>query len=449
MARLKSIPKAAKGSASPTNIMSFIFSKRLCIFFILGLCVICTLQTFAQESSLAEQIFRRYQDLLLREDIYALLPAALIELRKPENQPLLTPTTITRVLDNPEFLKTLIPDISDEFITLLRDNTDIRSMLNDPDVQTLLQDPMAIEELALLLEIEQAVLAPIIYERYQLLFQREDIRELLSDVLIILRDPGTRELLQPATIKLIAENPDRLKILVPDIDDRFIMLLKEDADVKVLINDPDVHTLLQNPIEIDALARLLTIEPGTRTVSIAPPSITSPDIGERFTISIDIANAGNVAGYQVTLQFDSEAVRYISWAQGTYLEGELFDIPATIGTDEISLASTARMASGAAEGTLLRITFEVVGIKMSTLSLAEVILASGSGAQLPVMTQNAEIVEPLRPAWDVNKDGVVNILDLTLVAARFGQMGDIDADVNADNVVNILDLTLVAAHFGE
>ncbi len=407
------------------------------------------MQAAAEEVSLAEQIFQRYESLLLREDVYAELPTVLIELKKPENQSLLTPATITVVLDDPDILKTLIPDINDEFITLIKEDADIRGMLSDPDVQTLLQDPMAIDELALLLEIEKAVLAPIIYERHRSLFQREDIRELLTDVLIILKDPELQELLQPATIKLIAEDPDRLKILVPDIDDKFIMLLKDDSGVQALINDPDVHTLLQNPIEIDALARLLRIEPSTSTVSIMPASITSPDAGERFTISIDIADAENVAGYQVALQFDSEAVRYIAWEQGTYLEGELFNLPAEIGTNEISFASTAGMASSAAEGTLLTITFEVVAIKASTLSLTEVVLASGSGTELLVMTQNAEIVAPMRPAWDVNQDGVVNILDLTLVASHFGEKGDIAADVNGDGVVNILDLTLVAVHFGE
>ena len=411
--------------------------------------MVCGMQIAAQESSLAEQIFQRYQEFLLREDVYEILPTVLIELKKPKNQPLLTSATIKAVLDNPDHLKTLIPDISDEFITLLKNDADIRIMLSDPDVQMLLQDPEAIDELAARLEIEQAVLAPIIYERYRSLFEREDIRELLPDVLIILRDPEVQALLQPATIKLIAEDPDRLKILVPEIEDRFITLLKEDAEVKVLINDPDVHTLLQNPIEIDELARLLTIEPSISVVSITPASIASPDIGEQFTISIDIANAEYVAGYQVTLQFDAEAVRYISWEQGTYLEGILIDVPPKIGTDEITLASTAQMAVEATEGTLLTITFEVAAIKTSVLSLTEVVLASAAGVSLPLTIQDAEIVEPSTPAWDVNKDGVVNILDLTLVASHFGETGDINADVNGDGVVNILDLTLVASHFGE
>ena len=56
-------------------------------------------------------------------------------------------------------------------------------------------------------------------------------------------------------------------------------------------------------------------------------------------------------------------------------------------------------------------------------------------------------------ASDVNVDGTVNILDLTLVAAHFGTTPAADQalniDVNGDGTVNILDLTLVASHFGE
>ena len=57
------------------------------------------------------------------------------------------------------------------------------------------------------------------------------------------------------------------------------------------------------------------------------------------------------------------------------------------------------------------------------------------------------------PPWDVNRDGVVNIIDLVLVGQHFGE--DITApmdpnpDVNGDGVVNIQDIVLVGQHFGE
>ena len=54
-------------------------------------------------------------------------------------------------------------------------------------------------------------------------------------------------------------------------------------------------------------------------------------------------------------------------------------------------------------------------------------------------------VKPKNPA-DVNGDGVVNILDLTLVAQALGTDKP-DADVNGDGFVNILDLVFVANEF--
>ena len=60
------------------------------------------------------------------------------------------------------------------------------------------------------------------------------------------------------------------------------------------------------------------------------------------------------------------------------------------------------------------------------------------------------IAEPPPIPQDVNRDDVVNILDLVLVASVLGTEGlDLAADVNGDGVVNILDLVLVAGAFGD
>ena len=75
-------------------------------------------------------------------------------------------------------------------------------------------------------------------------------------------------------------------------------------------------------------------------------------------------------------------------------------------------------------------------------------LASGSSDGTVLLW---EVMSPEFPQYsvDVNQDGVVNILDLTLVAANFGEQGENASDVNGDGVVNIQDLVLVAAAFGD
>ncbi|RKU19557.1 hypothetical protein C6500_10305 [Candidatus Poribacteria bacterium] len=393
-------------------------------------------------------------------------------------------------------------------------------------------------------------LATRIFERYQPLFQRDDIRELLPDVLIALKQPDIQALLRPSMIKLISENPDLLRIIVPEIDNRFIELLKEDPEVNTLINDPDLHVLLQNPAGIDELAVLLDI--GTvASVGIVPASIESPDVGDEFSIAVVATNAQNVRGYQLSVQFDPEVLRYVSWQQGTYLSGDVFAASATVEADQVSFVAIAPVKAERTQGVLLTLRFEVVAEKASILSLSNVMLVNSDGIGLPVKTEDSEIIEPMSveiadsetveptpsetedtevvesvpvetedtetvesmpeetedsetvesmpektedggtveptpegtedrvepmpvdtedggtveptpegtedtetverstPAWDVNEDRFVNILDLVLVSANFGMEGPVPTDVNGDNTVNILDLTLVVNHLGE
>ncbi|AKB84300.1 hypothetical protein MCMEM_0247 [Methanococcoides methylutens MM1] len=67
-----------------------------------------------------------------------------------------------------------------------------------------------------------------------------------------------------------------------------------------------------------------------------------------------------------------------------------------------------------------------------------------------VTVQHVITIIKIHPRWDVNQDGVVNILDVTIVAQNLGSEKPHPSwDVNEDGVVNIQDLTIVAHYFGE
>ena len=69
---------------------------------------------------------------------------------------------------------------------------------------------------------------------------------------------------------------------------------------------------------------------------------------------------------------------------------------------------------------------------------------------IPAIEANGARVDfdlPPLPA-DINKDGVVNIQDLVLVASRIGHDCPNEADINGDAVINVQDLILVAQSFG-
>ena len=207
-----------------------------------------------------------------------------------------------------------------------------------------------------------------------------------------------------------------------------------------------------------AEARQLTsvIPTVTPTVSISPSSMQSPAIGEQFTLSLNIANGVNVAGYQATVSFDYTALRYVESTNGDYLPADAFFGGPIIDWDysraNLTLAANTLAGVGNGDGTLATLTFKVVSFKASTLTLSQVYLADPHGNRWKAITESGEVAEPSEPVekifGDINHDSMVNIQDLAIVGSRFGQRGPNGADVNGDGLVDIVDLVLVAGAFG-
>ena len=184
------------------------------------------------------------------------------------------------------------------------------------------------------------------------------------------------------------------------------------------------------------------------TMSVSPSPVPSPAIGEQLTLSLKIADGENVAGYQATVAFDTSALRHVSSANGDYLPAGAFFVPPVVDGPLVTLAATSLAGESNGDGTLATLTFEVIAVKASTVTLSEVVLSDSAGTGFRPHVENGQIVENPKLTGDINDDGVVNIQDLVLVAGQFGQSGQNSADVNKDGVVNIQDLVLVAGAFG-
>ena len=175
-------------------------------------------------------------------------------------------------------------------------------------------------------------------------------------------------------------------------------------------------------------------------VSIDPPAMESPAIGEQFTVNINITGGENVVGYQVTVTFDPTALTYITPApagdyNGDFLSGA-FAVGPDLATDRVTLAATTfPLAPTNGDGALAKVTFEVVAVKNSTIGLADVKLIDPAAEELPVTTADGQItglVEAVRTEQEGESLSVeAKILEANTAAKCFIALGQVGITVEA------------------
>ncbi len=194
------------------------------------------------------------------------------------------------------------------------------------------------------------------------------------------------------------------------------------------------------------------IQKSNATVSISPLLVVSPDVNEELAFDINITDGVNVVGYQAIVLYDRTALRLLDATEGNYLPSDGVFLDDGFYGEVTLVANTVAEASNGA-GTLATLTFRTVDFKASTLTLSQLYLVDSDGKRWEATTQNGTVTIPPEPAeeivGDINRDGVVDILDLTIVGARFGQRGQNSADLNGDGLVDIVDLVLVAGAFSD
>ena len=202
-----------------------------------------------------------------------------------------------------------------------------------------------------------------------------------------------------------------------------------------------------------AAPSLLGVPPngGSSTIVRLLPASANPAVGEPLTFYIDIVRGENVAGYQFALDFNPAALRFDSIRNEDYLPGDIFAeiVPSVVLDNEVTFAATSLTEENNGNGTLASITFVNISSNSSILELSDVVLSDSTGAVSHPRVEGIARINPKteNPA-DINRDGVVNIQDLVLVASEFGLRGERATDVNDDDIVNIADLVLVGRAFG-
>ena len=199
-------------------------------------------------------------------------------------------------------------------------------------------------------------------------------------------------------------------------------------------------------------------EPGTQyTVSMGVGytfSQTPIHIGDTFTLDIRAEDVTDLAGWQFDIAFDPAILEAVDVSEGDFLKtdgGTTFFQGGSIdnASGKITGLNAARLSGGGISGTglLLQVRFKAKAAGETELALDKFQFGSTTGDNISAGPHEIRInVEEGLPTGDVNRDGVISILDLILVAQQLGRRvpAGSPVDINGDGVVSILDLIRVA-----
>ena len=245
-----------------------------------------------------------------------------------------------------------------------------------------------------------------------------------------------------------------------DYQDFLPVTLKQGPNILLVALDNHGHGSFSGFFGLAPDAKYTVSEPGINFFFSTDTTVY--EVGEAFTLHLNVENVSDLGGWQADIIFDPDVLRADKVSEGNFLkeddEPPFFDA-GTINnkTGRITGLKAVRISQDriGRQGRLLSVEFTIIGSGESGLTVNNFQVGSRRGETIPIIPPEIVIVVegdgPTKPAWDVNQDGQVNVLDLVLVAQYLGE--DVSAnpqfDVNGDGTINVLDLIIVAQYLGE
>ena len=242
-----------------------------------------------------------------------------------------------------------------------------------------------------------------------------------------------------------------------------------EAPAEIGIEGSVLGSFSENSIELEAGASkevTLTIagdaltEPGDYPITVTATSGTDNTMTAESTTTTTI-EVPIIAGVSLEVVGDDalstkDVVEGVSYTLKVTNTGNMMDTvslaaSAEVGIEGSVLGSFSENSIVLEAGAAAEVTLTVAGDLFTEPGdyPITVTATSGTDSMMTAEITTTTTIEMPTP-WDVNDDGIVNILDLVLVADQLGESGeDLKGDVNGDGTVNILDLVLVASHLGE
>ena len=182
--------------------------------------------------------------------------------------------------------------------------------------------------------------------------------------------------------------------------------------------------------------------------------VTASDIDTEFQESIQVPiNISDVSGlgiisYDFTLTFD-ENVLNCTDAQLSGTLSQNFSPTVNTATDGQVTIVAYGTTPLAGSGILLYLNFDVVGSAGSSTNLSFSSFMFNEGipeANYDTPLNTVTIIS--FPSYDINTDGLINILDIQIIAANYGLTLP-NYDLDGSGTIDINDIKILINHFGE
>ena len=256
--------------------------------------------------------------------------------------------------------------------------------------------------------------------------------------------------------ELVSERLDGFTVYNYNYQVFFPVTLREGANVLLIAIDNHSHDRFNGFFGFESGTEYTVIPPG---VGFAFSSTTTNVlVGDTFTIHLKAEKVPDLAGWQFDIEFDPAVLKVVEVTEGEFLKmggSTTFFQKGAIdnAAGKITGLSAARISENGVSGTgtLLSVTFSAKVGGETQVVLRDFEFGSISGEIIRTIPPKIIISIGDQPAWDVNQDGRVSILDMILVAQQLGKTASANSevDVNDDGIISILDLILVAQHMGE
>jgi len=197
----------------------------------------------------------------------------------------------------------------------------------------------------------------------------------------------------------------------------------------------------------------------TPVIWIDPPKKIAQLSGGNFTVDVAIANVTDLGSFQFTLAFSPNIVHAEGAELGVFLgrTGRNTipvgpEIDNQMGTISFGAASFGESAGPDGSGVLATIAFSPHATGISNLHLQGVKVTDTVPETIPVDLQDGQVTVSI--PGDLNGDCVVDVVDIMIVASRWGAVEgepryNPACDMDNDGDIDVVDIMLVASRWGD